>query len=234
MSPLTITLRLALLAFASPCALHAQGGLPDAAFEAGRYDEAARLLTEAIAKDSGRAGLWQQRARARREAGAFDLAIADYSTALQLDPTLAPAYVGRAATRHRMQQPDSALADIGRARALGFADPQVDLLEGMSLVAAGRSREAVPVLDRFVKASPEAAAGWYFRGLARSATRDDKGAVRDFDEAIARGMPGPEPYVFRAQSKFRAGDGKGACTDLAAAGERGDEASITTATQYCR
>lgn len=157
------------------------------AMDAERWSEAITLLNRAIDRSPRSASLLQQRGRAHRESGDLSRALADYDAAIRADSLAGGAYVGRAAVRYGMRDAGAALQDLVIARRRGLADPQVDLLEGMSFAALGRHAESIPPLDRFLAASPSLATAWYLRGMAKLALGDQAGACADGREAAARG-----------------------------------------------
>lgn len=179
---------LALAAAAWP-SVQAQAPSAEAAraLDAERWPEAINLLSRELARMPRAAALLQQRGRAYRESGDLPRALADYNAAVAADSTAAGAFVGRAAVRYRMRDARAALTDLASARRLGLADPQLDLLEGMSHVALNQHAEAMPFLDRFLAVSPGLATAWYLRGMSKLALGDQAGACADGREAAARG-----------------------------------------------
>jgi len=75
-------------------------------------------LDEALAADPVTAFGYLDRGTQRRDRGQFDLAIADFDRALQLEPQLPEAIYGRAEAHYYKGENDAALADLGLALGL--------------------------------------------------------------------------------------------------------------------
>ncbi len=76
------------------------------------------------------------RDRAHRGAGEFDLALADFHRAIQLDPKNAAAWAGRGEIYFRMNQYAKAIADYSRAIDLGGDRATICLDRGRAHAAA--------------------------------------------------------------------------------------------------
>ncbi len=100
---------------------------------------------------------------------------------------------------------DSALADVGRARALDPALPGLDLAAGAAYLEAGRAAEAEASLTRAVRLEPARAEAWRMRARARLALGRPLAAADDLASALALPeTPRPEDFVARAAA-LRAG-----------------------------
>lgn len=68
--------------------------------------------------------------------------------------------------------------------------------------------------DGAIKFDPSHVDNYVGRGVARSRSGDNKGALSDFDEAIRRSPKTAELFAMRASTKFGFGDFKGAHADM--------------------
>lgn len=212
----------------------AQPSPVDRALGAGNWTEAVRLLDGAIAASPRDAVRYQQRGRALRELQQFDRSLADYTKAIAINPKLATAYAGRAVVHQQQNHVAASIADVDSARRLGMTDPQIDLVEGMARMLSDDGAKAWALFDRYVKATPSAAQGWYLRGRAAGMIGRDADAVKDFTAAIERRMTGADIYKFRAMARANSGDVKGACVDFSRASQLGDADATSMMARSCR
>lgn len=206
----------------------------DRALAASQWREAVRLLDSALAVTPRDATRLQQRGRAHRELEEFSKALTDYTQAIAVDRRFAAAYGGRAIVHQRMGNGNAAFADIDSARALGMNDPQLDLVEGIGYMMNDDGAKAWTRFDKYVRAVPSAAQGWFLRGRAAGMAGREADAEKDFTAAIDRRMAGPEVYSLRAMARVALGNTAGACADLAEAAKLGDKAAAATVAKNCR
>ncbi len=128
----------------------------------------------------------------------------------------------------------ASLADIANARRLGMTDPQIDLVEGMARLLGDEGTKAWTLFDRYVKANPTAAQGWYLRGRAAGMAGRDAEAAKDFSAAIERGMTGADIFRLRGMARANSGDVKGGCADFAEAAKLGDRDAAAVMARNCR
>ena len=225
---------LVLLCFLVSSRAYAQTSRINAALDGERWAEALGLIDAAVGVTPRAAKLHAQRGRALRELDRLPEAESAYASAIGFDSTFGPAWAGRATVRIRLGQPRAALEDLTRARRLGFAPPQLDLLEGMALVDATRVVDAVTKLERYTRAVRADPAGWYFLGIALGSSGRHSDAAMAFTSAIEAGLPGPRAYAGRALARLNSGDEAGACADGRMAAERGDARAAETVARACR
>lgn len=206
----------------------------DRALAASQWREAVRLLDSALIVTPRDATRLQQRGRAHRELEEFTQALADYTQAIAVDRRFAAAYGGRAIVQQRMGNGNAAFADIDSARALGMNDPQLDLVEGIGHMMNDDGAKAWARFDKYVRAVPDAAQGWFLRGRAAGMAGREADAEKDFTAAIDRRMAGPEVYTLRAMARVALGNTTGACADLTEAARLGDKAASATVAKNCR
>ncbi len=224
-----------LVALITPASRTAAQTTPiDRALGAGRWREAVRLLDSALTVTPRDATRLQQRGRAYRELEQFDRALADYTQAIVINRRFAAAYGGRAIVHQRLGNNRASFADIDSARALGMNDPQLDLVEGIGHMINNDGAKAWARFDRYVRAVPDAAQGWFLRGRAAGMSGRHAEAEKDLTAAIERRMAGPEAYTLRAIARMALGNAAGACADLTAAAKLGDKSATAAAAKNCR
>ena len=101
------------------------------------------------------------------------------------------------------------------------------LAEASALIRSGRSKEAIPILDRIIEAGPDSsfalAQGVRVnfplaeRGRAKLFSGDYQGAMADFSEMIRKWPANPEGYTCRARARKTVGDFQGAVDDYSSA-----------------
>lgn len=124
----------------------------------GELDTAKTELETAKSLAAGDAEVRWHLARVLADLGKTDEALAEIEAAIQIDPTIAEVYLVR-----------------GRLRVMkGRADPTGRLYD-----------EARVDLGLYVTYRPDDPEGWYYRGLAGAALRDEQNAVADFGHALA-------------------------------------------------
>ncbi len=218
----------------SPRPAAAQSSPIDRALASSNWRDAVRLLDSALTVTPRDAVRLQQRGRAYRELEQFDKALADYTLAIAADRRFAAAYAGRAIVQQRLGNGKASFADIDSARALGMNDPQLDLVEGIGHMMNDDGAKAWARFDKYVRAVPDAAQGWFLRGRAAGMVGREADAEKDFTAAIDRRMAGPEVYTLRAMARVALGNTAGACADLAEAAKLGDKAAASTVAKNCR
>ena len=82
-------------------------------------DNAIKFFTTEIAKKPKEAAFYAKRGKAYSGNKDYEPAMADYEQAMQLDPKLADAYVGRAVIHLMKEDYDKCWADVHKAESLG-------------------------------------------------------------------------------------------------------------------
>jgi tetratricopeptide (TPR) repeat protein len=161
---------------------------PAVPFVKGAYDGDVAYFTRHIESHPADPVGYERRAKAHHLNDDFDLAIADYTTAMGLSPESyhllllrASAYEDRADERHPV-------------------DPQ-DL------------RRAAEDCSEFIRRCPNDAGGWRNRGRLLSRLHEDDNAIADYSEAI-RCDPNPDSYFHRGSARARRGQIEAAIEDF--------------------
>jgi tetratricopeptide (TPR) repeat protein len=173
---------------------HARGsGLDDAsagvaAANEGKYDDAIRLLTKAIAsgelsqEELSRA--YNSRGLSWDKKGDYDKAIADYSKAIMIDPKYVEAYNNRGSACDKKGDYDKAIADCSKAIELDPMYAEAYNNRGIAWAMKVDYDKAIVDFTTAIKINPKDANAYFNRGLARNKKGEHDKAKDDFDEAI--------------------------------------------------
>jgi tetratricopeptide (TPR) repeat protein len=128
--------------------------------------------------------------------GNYDQAIADFDTAIQLDPNDVAAYVHRGIAYYWKSDPVRANADFDKAiQTRPHADdPMDDYYHGMAYYNEARYDPAISDLDKAIQLRPDFADAYLFRGRAYYIKSQYDNAMADFDKYIEL-LP-DEPYGY--------------------------------------
>jgi tetratricopeptide (TPR) repeat protein len=178
----------------------------------------------------GRADVW----RLKRN---HDMALADYTEALLLDPADASSLLGRGIIFGEKGQFGQALADLTEAIRLSPVDPRGYKNRGYFLSLQGNHARAIADFDEAIRLGPDDAQSYLWRGTIRALRVDTRrvsphdsgetdsqeaGAARglalaDFNAAIRLAPSDPMAYRCRAAALARLGDHEQALADYDAA-----------------
>jgi len=115
--------------------------------------------------------------------GNHDRAIADFTTAVELDPKLSAAYVNRALSRSDKGESDLALADYEAALKLSPNDARAHAGRAFEWAMKGEYKRAAADYDDLMRLEPGAQRGYFGRGRMRFYSGDFTGAVGDLERA---------------------------------------------------
>lgn len=203
-------------ALASEAAIDLQSGLEAA--QRGHFDDGIRLLTMAInAKELSPAdmeqalkarGLMYQRENKQREA------LADYSAAVQLQPTDAAAYDMRGTAYAGTGQIDRAIADYNKTLQLAPHDVAAHVNRGFAYIVKRQYKQAIADLDTALELSPKDFAAYRNRATAYRSLGDYRKAAADYDAALRLNPKDPNVGYESGRAKYQLGDFAGAAQDL--------------------
>jgi lipoprotein NlpI len=146
----------------------------------------------------------------------FDGAIADYTRAIELDPTYAAAYSNRGSAKQAKGDLDGAIADCNHAIELDPKDPMAHKYRGVAKKEKGDLDGAIADYNRAIELDPKFAAAYFHRGIAKQAKGDLKGAIGDINGAIERNNQDFYPRLFLWLMRSRLGERDAANKELAA------------------
>lgn len=150
-------------------------------------DEHIRRLDAAMAARPGAANPLLSRGDFFASQGQSELAMADYRAALKADPQNPRALYNIGQLRMMQKRYGEAERNFRAALARAENDPQmagrVHYGVAMCLYHRGGAAQAIPEFDAAIARVPDVAEFYFWRGIARRATRDDANARGDFTRA---------------------------------------------------
>lgn len=154
-----------------------------AAYELGRFSEAADSHTRALDNDPTLGAAHAGRARAYERMGRRADALADYNAAVRYSPNDANVFLGRGVLRLAERDVRGALEDFDRAVQLepDWTAPYYN--RGVALSLLGEFARAERDFSTVLSRHPDDAQALVNRGKARTAL-GDRGAGADFDQAL--------------------------------------------------
>jgi len=147
----------------------------------------------------------QKRAEKSYEAGMRDLdsgsqpaALAEFSRAIELDPQLDYAYMGRAAARIALKDFAGAATDYSTAIEINPINEPAYFLRGTCRLAFKDFTNAMADFNTAVALDHNDAEAYSYRGLMRAGQRNLDGAVADFTRVIELTPKEADAYCYRA------------------------------------
>lgn len=160
----------------------------------GKIDEALRLLDGAVGQSPRRSELYLTRGIVLRKRGDYSKAIADFTTALEIDPTLADAYCQRGFAYQQSQDDnwhEKAFADCNRAIELGHNSALSLLVRGNAYIARNEFERAIADFTNALELNPRSYSAYGNRARAYSRIGKFPEAREDLARAMALN-PSPE------------------------------------------
>jgi tetratricopeptide (TPR) repeat protein len=135
---------------------------------------------------------YNNRGITRRSMRQPELAIEDYTKAIELNPKNARFYVNRGNAAIDLRKPDDALADYQRAISIDPAYALAYASRGHYMLAMNKLDEAIQDLSKAISLDPENAETYYTRALAYRSKGQFSKAISDLDKYIAAGPANPQ------------------------------------------
>jgi tetratricopeptide (TPR) repeat protein len=160
---------------------------------------------------------YRYRARLRAAAGADELAVTDFSTAVSLDPGDAQAFAGRGQTLLKLGDLDAAIADFGTALGLGPARslmPDILLNRGHAHLVNDNPDAAIADFSAALQYNPQSASAYNNRGLAHRKKGDLDQAIADYSAALSLNSGYALAYNNRGYAREAKGDRDAAISDF--------------------
>ncbi len=177
------------------------------------YDEAIRLLSEAIRLDPGMKEAYSDRADIYWEEAKYDLAIADYRTLMGLDPAeaaplhynLGLLYLQRGEEEERPADYDLAIEEFDRAIQIDqdYADAYFE--RGNAYLYKEDYDQALDNYNRVLQLDTEYADAYYNRGWVFGLQKEWESAIAEYGKYLALEPNDMEAYIERGHAFSRDG-----------------------------
>lgn len=143
-----------------------------------------RLIQSSNATREDLATAHTKRGNAHYDKGEPDLAIADYTKAIELDPKDAQPYFNRGLAYVKKREPDPAIADFTNAIELdpNYADAYI--ARGNVYDDTGEHDQAIASYTKAIQLKPNYALAYYNRSIAYRDKGDADRAIADYNKAI--------------------------------------------------
>ena len=150
------------------------------------WDELIPVCTKIIAlkqRPDAKASAYNNRGAAYDKKGDSDRAIADFDTAIELDPTNVDAYNNRGAAYDKKDDSDRAIADFDTAIELDPTNVDAYNNRGAAYDKKGDSGRAIADFDTAIELDPTNVGAYNNRGVAYLIKGDYDNAIMDFLDA---------------------------------------------------
>ena len=145
--------------------------------------------------------------------GLYDLAIANYDKAIQLEPNEAHAYNNRGLAKARLNQHFAAISDFDKAIQLKPNEATAYIVRGVAKADLGQHFAAISDYDKAIQLKSDDARAYYNRGNAKTDLGQHLAAISDYDKAIQRKPDFAEAYHNRGLAKVKLGQHLAAISD---------------------
>ncbi|WP_260446805.1 tetratricopeptide repeat-containing serine protease family protein [Nostoc sp. 2RC] len=146
--------------------------------------------------------------------GDFKGAIANYTTAIKLNPKYLDAYNNRGLARYNLGDFQGAIDDFNQALKINSKDADAYNNRGLARSALGDKKSAIADYNRAIEINPNYLLAYNNRGIARNSLDDSKNAIADFNQALKINPNYAEAYGGRGISYYQLGDKQKAIADF--------------------
>lgn len=160
------------------------------------------------------AATWVLEGIAKAEQGDLDGAIADFGSAIELDPGYALAYLNRGNARSFQGNDQAAIIDFDRAVTLDPANAEAFYNRAITRSSLEDYEGSVADYSRTIELDPNHVSAYINRGIMKGVTGDYTGAIDDFNRAIELDPTNAQAYSNRGTAKSHLDDQEGAMADL--------------------
>mmetsp|Transcript_72795 Transcript_72795/g.165180 ORF Transcript_72795/g.165180 Transcript_72795/m.165180 type:complete len:225 (-) Transcript_72795:101-775(-) len=142
---------------------------------------------------------WQEKADRAFQTGEWEEALEGYSSALRLQPALAPAWAGRGGVKLRQGNVEEALTDLNEALRLDEHNLFAMRDRAEARMKTGDLEGAISDYNKKLMLAPGDGRALCGRGEAKLQQGDRAGAIRDFEFAARLTYPGATDLLSRAK-----------------------------------
>ena len=146
------------------------------------------------------------RGNACYDLGLYDLAIANYDKAIQLEPNSAHAYNNRGVVKADLGQHFAAIMDYDKAIQLKPILADAYMNRGVAKAALDQHFAAISDYDKAIQLEPDDATAYNNRGVAKADLGQRFAAIMDYDKAIQLKPDYTEAYNNRGNTKAILGE----------------------------
>ena len=150
----------------------------------GKYEEAKKLVLEAIEEDPKLPVARLALSIVTRHLGDFEGSLEACSAGLRLDPMDAELYLRRGIAWFHLGRHGIALEDFEDAAGIAYDDPRPELWRGLTLMELNKPLEAISAYSAAIRRDRTYDLAHLNRGLAYLVTNEPAKAELDFDQAI--------------------------------------------------
>ena len=115
--------------------------------------------------------------------GNYEIAIAECTQAIKIDPNYAKAYYNRGKSRSELGDKQVAIVDFTQAIKINPNDSDIYRGRGISRSELGDKQGAIVDFTQAIKINPNDAMSYSWRGMFRSELGDKQGAIADYNQA---------------------------------------------------
>lgn len=208
---------LVLLALGDPASAEDSDDCGGASVGPRRIAACSRIIGERTASPERRASAYRNRAIAWSDSGHDERALADYDSAIALDPDNTDAINDRGLIWLNKGENERAISDFDRAIELDPAKAAAFYNRGLAKAHTGDDAHSVADYSRAIELDPAYVAAFNNRGFVFNRMGEFDRAIADFDEAISLYPQHPFAYNNRAISWGAKGEGERAIADYSQA-----------------
>ena len=154
------------------------------------------------------------RGYASYDLGLYNLAIANYDKAIQLEPNAANAYYNRGIAKDELGQHFAAISDYDKAIQLEPDYASAYNNRGVAKHKLGQYFAAISDFDKAIQLKPDYASAYNNRGNAKNNLGQYFAAISDCDKAIQLEPDYANPYYNRGNAKYKLGQHFAAISDF--------------------
>jgi S1-C subfamily serine protease len=146
--------------------------------------------------------------------GDYQGAIADYTSALKINPKYDLAYFNRGLARSNLADKQGAIADYNSAIKINPNFASTYFLRGVARAELGDTQGAITDFTMGLKIDPNNAQGYIVRGVTHHLLGDKQAAIADYTVGLKIDPNNAQGYSLRARARFASGDKQRAVADL--------------------
>lgn len=157
-----------------------------------QYEEAIAAYSNVLADNPKSVNALYNRGRSHEELGNLDEAEKDFRMALDLDPSNVQVLMSLSNLYQKKKDNEMALQYANYATEVPGAPAMAFFLKGRAYHLLGNSENAMAEYNTAIKLDEDFGQAYYYRGMLKRATNQNRGACADFKLAIALNHPQAE------------------------------------------